>query len=146
MGQMTKQVFFNAPLEKVWGIWADVQTTPSWVDGVKESLLTSASHEGVGLAWKEKCLFGSQLIEAEHRVSEWQRSQKVTVNTQLPFGATLNRTIDFKANSDGQSEIQIQFDWQLGMVAMMIPDETFHQMLSASFDKTAENWKTRAEN
>ena len=64
MDQISKQLFFNAPLDRVWEVWTDVERTPEWVEGVSESKITSSIREGKGLSWNEKCLFGKKVIHS----------------------------------------------------------------------------------
>ena len=144
MGQIQKQLFFTAPLEKVWQVWVDVAKTPEWVEGVTESKITSSLHEGKGLAWEEKCLFGKKMIQMDHEMIEWEPPKRVVIHTGLPMGGSMDRTAEFKPASQG-TEVNILLEWDLGIVGAMIGDEKLQHMMEKSFDLTAAKWKSRVE-
>ena len=144
MGAISKQIFFNAPVEKVWKIWADVEKTPEWVEGVQESKIVSNVREGKGLEWQEKCLFGKQVIQMDHRVKEWEPLKKTFYMTGLPMGGTMETTAEFKPSPQG-TEVNLQAEWDLGMVGMMIGEDKLHHMMDKALTLTSEKWKSKAE-
>jgi uncharacterized protein YndB with AHSA1/START domain len=99
MGSITKQIFFKAPVEKVWGIWTDVEKTPEWVEGVQQSKIVSDVREGKGLEWQEKCLFGKQVIQMDHEVKQWEPLKKTFYRTGLPMGGSMETTAEFQNHS-----------------------------------------------
>ncbi|HXV27838.1 MAG TPA: SRPBCC family protein [bacterium] len=144
MGQIQKQLQFKAPLEKVWRIWTDVEKTPEWVEGVQESKITSTEREGKGLSWKEKCLFGKQVIQMEHEMKEWEPMKRTFAHTGLPMGGTMETAADFREVAGG-TEVDLSVEWDLGFVGGMIGEERLHHMMDKSFNLTADKWKHKAE-
>ncbi len=144
MGSISKQVFFNVPVEKVWSIWADVEKTPEWVEGVQSSKIVSDVREGKGLEWQEKCLFGKQVIQMDHEVKQWEPLKKTFYRTGLPMGGSMETTAEFRPAPQG-TEVNLQVEWDLGMVGMMIGEDKLHHMMDKAFTLTTEKWKARAE-
>ena len=144
MGQISRQLFFNAPPEKVWKVWTDVEQTPQWVEGVQESKITSAVREGKGLEWKEKCLFGKQVIQMDHEMKDWEPLKKTFARTGLPMGGSMETTAEFKPSAQG-AEVHMLVEWDLGMVGMMIGEDKLQHMMEKSFNATMDKWKAKAE-
>ena len=128
MGSLQRQIFFNAPLAKVWKIWTDVEKTPEWVEGVQESKITSPVREGKGLCWKEKCLFGKQVIQMDHELKECEPLKKTFTSTGLPMGGMMETTAEFK-EARGGTEANLLLEWDLGMVGAMIGEEKLQHMM-----------------
>ena len=145
MGQIQKQLFFNAPLEKVWKIWTDVEKTPEWVEGVQESKITSSVREGKGLSWKERCLFGKQVIQMDHEIKEWEPLKRTLTKTGLPMGGTMETIADFRQTPQG-TEVNVSVEWDLGIAGAFIGEDKLHHMMEKSFDLTTATWKVKAEN
>ena len=155
MAQISKQLFFNAPLERVWKIWTDVEKTPEWVEGVQESKITSTAREGKGLAWNEKCLFGKKVIQMDHEIREWEPNKRTVIKTGLPMGGTMERIAEFKEvlgtgpKEQGgpvpKTEVNVSLEWDLGMIGAFFDEDKLLHMRSKSFDLTAANWKAKAE-
>ena len=99
MGTISKQLFISAPLEKVWRIWSDVEKTPDWVEGVKESKILSSVRAGKGLEWEEKCAMGGQIVQMQHEVREWEEKKKTAYYTKLPMGAVMETSAPMKLGS-----------------------------------------------
>ena len=144
MGPINKQIFFNAPLARVWKIWTDVEKIPEWVEGVQSSEITSSIREGKGLEWKEKCQFGKQVIQMDHTIKEWIAKQKTRTQTGLPMGGMMETTAEFRENA-GVTEVNMQVEWDLGMVGMIIGEDKLNHMMNKSFDLTTMKWKAKAE-
>jgi carbon monoxide dehydrogenase subunit G len=144
MGEIQKQIFFNAPVEKVWGIWTNVEKTPEWVEGVQESRITSGVREGRGLEWTEKCQFGKQVISMDHEIKDWEPLKKTFAKTGLPMGGSMETTAEFKPSPQG-TEVLLHVEWDLGMVGAIIGEEKLQHMMQKSFDATTAKWKAKAE-
>ncbi|MBI3312717.1 MAG: SRPBCC family protein [Candidatus Omnitrophica bacterium] len=144
MGQIQKQLSFNAPLEKVWKIWTDVEKTPEWVEGVQQSRLTSAAREGRGLSWNEKCQFGKNVIQMDHEITEWEPLKRTVIRTGLPMGGSMERVAEFKSAGQG-TEVSLSLEWDLGMVGAFIEEAKLQHMMEKTFDLTAAKWKAQAE-
>ncbi len=145
MGTITKQLFFDAPLEVVWSIWTDVEKTPEWTEGVRASRIISATKYGPGLCWEEKCFFASTMVDMEHKIVIWEEKKKTVIRTLLPMGASLEKIAEFKP-AGNLVEANLSLEWNLGFASALISDEKFSEMLESSFQSTVEKWKKRAEN
>ena len=156
MGSLSKQIFFNAPLEKVWKIWTDVEKTPEWVEGVQSSKITSPIKEGKGLEWEEKCVFGKQTIQMDHAMKEWDVLKKTFARTGLPMGGSMETTAEFRSVGAGSprpgegtsplhTEVNLLVEWDLGMVGMMIGEDKLHHMMDKALSATTSKWKAKAE-
>jgi uncharacterized membrane protein len=144
MGQISKQIFFKAPVEVVWKIWTDVEKTPEWVEGVLQSAIVSATKYGPGLEWEEKGFFGSTPVDMEHKMVMWEEKKKTVTRTNLPMGATMEKIAEFRS-AGSESEVQIQVEWNLGVASMFLSDEKMAEMTEKSLNATAAKWKQRAE-
>ena len=144
MGSISKQIFFNASLDRAWKIWTDVEKTPEWVEGVQSSKITSVVREGKGLEWEEKCVFGKQTIQMDHVVKECDPQKKMFTRTGLPMGGSMETTAEFKPSAQG-AEVNLLVEWDLGMVGMMIGEDKLQHMMEKSLDATVQKWKTKAE-
>ncbi len=144
MNQITKQLFIKAPIEKVWQIWVDVEKTPEWVHGVKESRVTGIVKEGKGLEWQEKCLLDGRPVEMEHEFTEFEPLKRTVIKTALPMGGSLERVVEFRQSAENV-EINASLTWDLGMISMFVPEEQIRGALDKSFSETAKNWKAKAE-
>ncbi len=145
MGTISKQVFFTVSPEKVWKIWTDIEKTPDWVEGVKESKILSDVREGKGLEWEEKCLMGGQTVQMQHEAREWEPLKKTAYSTKLPMGATMETAAEFSEYAKAQTELNVEISWNLGILSMMITDEKFEEMIDKAFSKTLERLKVKAE-
>ena len=145
MGQISKQIFFKAPLEIVWKIWTDVEKNPEWVEGVRESKIVSATKHGPGLTWEEKGMFGSTPVEMEHKIVVWDEKKKTVIRTNLPMGASMEKIAEFRSVGS-ESEVQIQIDWSLGVASMFLSEEKMAEMTGKSLEATVMKWKRKAEN
>ena len=144
MPQISKQIFFNAPLEKVWNIWVGVERTSAWVYGVQESKVESAGEKGLGFCWSEKCAFGKKVIQMDHKFTEWQPLKRTVISTGLPMGGTMERVADFTVSPQG-TEANVSMEWDLGMVGAFFDEDKLTHMMQKSFDETARQWKELAE-
>lgn len=145
MGTISKQVFFSVSPQKVWKIWTDIEKTPDWVEGVKESKILSGVREGKGLEWEEKCLMGGQTVQMQHEAREWENFKKTAYATKLPMGATMETSAEFSEYAKEQTELNVEISWNLGILSMMITDEKFEEMIDKAFSKTLERLKVKAE-
>ena len=144
MGQISKQIFFKAPMENVWKVWTDVEKTPEWVDGVKESTVTSATKYGPGLSWDEKCVFSGKLIDVSHKIVVWEEKKKTVIRTGLPMGGSMQRIVEFRS-AQGGTEANVQIEWDLGIVASFFSEDQLSDLMDKNFERTGDNWKRKAE-
>jgi carbon monoxide dehydrogenase subunit G len=144
MNSLTKNILIKAPLEKVWGILADVSRMVEWVDGVKESERTGAITEGKGLRWREACELDRQHIETELEMTVWEPMTKAVIQSKLPMNGSMTRTHYFQEKPEGV-EVSVEVVWDLGIAGMLLGEEKVRRILDQSFSNTLANWKDRAE-
>jgi uncharacterized membrane protein len=144
MDFIEKNITVNAPVEKVWQVWTDVAHTPDWVEGVEESIITSTVKEGKGLSWKEKCLFGKQVIQMDHEFTTWEPLKKTVIRSGLPMGGTMERTAEFESHG-ATTQVKAVLEWDLGMVGAFIGEDKLKHMMGKSFDLTIAKWKAKIE-
>lgn len=159
MNSLTKKILINAPLEKVWGILADVTRMPEWVDGVKESERTGAVREGKGLRWHEACVLDRQHIEVEQEMTVWEPMKHAVIQSKLPMNGSMTRTHFFhekpggppvkqgeaRPSSQGGVEVSVEVSWDLGIAGMLLGEQKVRNILDQSFENTLANWKDLAE-
>ena len=144
MGNLSKKILINTPLEKIWTILGDVARMSEWVDGVKESERTGAVKEGEGLRWRESCVLDRQHIEVEHEMTVWESMKKAVIQSKLPMNGSMMRTHHFQEKPEGV-EVSVEFSWDLGIAGMLLGEEKVRNILDQSFENTLANWKDRAE-
>ena len=144
MNSLTKKILINAPIEKIWGILADVSRMSEWVDGVKESERTGEVCEGKGVRWRESCVLDRQHIEVEHEMKEWEPMKRAVIQSVLPMNGSMRRTHDFAEKQEGV-EVTAEFSWDLGIAGMLLGEQKVRGILDQSFENTLENWKELAE-
>lgn len=144
MNTIEKRILFKSTPQKIWAILIDVEKTPFWVDGVRESKRTGGETEGVGLAWTEKCVLGLQQVEIENEFTEWDEEVFAAIRSTLPMGGVLDRIINIEEIPEGIS-VSVRIDWEWNIADMMIGKEKIRHMLEKSLDKTLQNWKKRSE-
>ena len=145
MNQIKLDVQFDAPVEKVWKILADVTTTPEWVHGVKASI---ASDEGVarkGFCWEEKISIDGQNADVNHQFVEWAPQSHAAIKTELPMGGWMRKEFNF-LEENGKAKMQIEMTWNLGILEMLAGPAKVHAALEKSLHKTLEAWSLRAKN
>jgi len=143
---------FNAPLEKVWAILADIEKTPEWVHGVKAS---SVSDEGVarkGFCWEEKVSIDGQNADVRHEFADWEFHKRAVIKTDLPMGGWMRKRFIFSPlpsslpagaeKSDG-CLLSIEMTWNLGILEMLAGPAKVHTALEKSLNQTLQNWKAR---
>ena len=144
MPTLSKSIVINAPLEKIWAIFADIRRTPEWVDGVKESERTGAVREGKGMRWRESCELDRQHIEVEHEMKVWEPVSRAVIQSALPMNGSMTRTLAFDPKPKGV-EVTVEFLWDLGIAGMLLGEQKVRNILDQSFENTLANWKDLAE-
>lgn len=143
MNQYHKTLLFSAPLEKVWGIWIDVEKTPEWVHGVEASE-PGEGEMSEGYSWKEMCQFDNMPVPMEHTVTDYEPLRRTVIFTVLPMGGTLEKKVLFKASGSG-TQVDMEATWDLGMIGVFLNPEKIREKMEEGFERTAERWKERAE-
>lgn len=143
MNQIKLDVQFDAPLEKVWAILADVTTTPEWVSGVKQSIPVDEGVARKGFCWEEKVSIDGQNADVSHEFVEWQALKNAAIKTSLPMGGWMRKSFHF-SDQDGKTSLQIEMTWNLGILEMLAGPAKVYTALEKSLLKTLENWKRRA--
>lgn len=145
MNGIRKEINFDVCSEKVWQVWKDVEKTSEWVDGVSLSRIMSESKEGLELHWREKCKVGGFDVQVDHYVKAWDEAKKVSVHSALPMGGSMNREIEFVNLGYESSKVYLTLTWNLGMAGSLFSDKQMEEMMDRSLDRTAKNWKQKAE-
>ena len=154
---------FDAPIEKVWAILADVTTTPEWVYGVKQSIATDEGKARKGFCWEEKVSIDGQNADIQNEFVEWVSQKHAAIKTSLPMGGWMRKVFVFSpllgfvlppkdgsvlaSGKTGQGEgclLSIEMTWNLGILEMLAGPAKVHAALEKSLHKTLENWKLRA--
>ena len=144
MNSLSKKILINAPLEKVWGILADVTRMSEWVDGVKESERTGTVREGKGLRWNEACVLDRQHIEVAQEMTVWEPMKQAVIQSKLPMNGSMTRTHFFHEKPEGV-EVSVEISWDLGIAGMLLGEQKVRNILDQSFENTLANWKDFAE-
>ncbi|HRK62283.1 MAG TPA: SRPBCC family protein [Candidatus Omnitrophota bacterium] len=143
MNQIKLEVEFEAPLEKVWAILADTATTPEWVHGVKQSIVTDEGVARKSFCWEEKVSIDGQNADVSHEFVEWEPMKHAAIKTELPMGGWMRKVFNFSENA-GKVKMEIEMTWNLGILEMLAGPAKVHVALEKSLLKTLENWKVRA--
>lgn len=139
---LEKEITLEAPLEKVWAVWTDVEKSPQWVSGVKESRITGEIREGLGMKWRELALLGGLSVPMEHTMAAWDLHRHAEIVTELPMGGSMRRKLDFLSAS-GKTRVLFKMDWDLGGAGFFLrPDEQM-RIISESLEETICGWKRR---
>jgi len=144
MNSLIKKILINAPIEKAWGLLADVRRMSEWVDGVKASERTGAVTEGKGLRWRESCELGRQHLETENEITVWEPMTRAVIEGKLPMNGVMKRTHLFEKKPDGV-EVSVKVEWDLGIAGMLLGEQKVRDILDQSFSATMLNWKEKAE-
>ncbi len=62
----------------------------------------------------------------------------------FPVPLDVERAVEFRSTPEGV-EVNVQLEWDLGRVGAFFDEDKLHHMMEKSFDKTAANWKLKAE-
>lgn len=143
MNQIKVDVQFDARLEKVWAILADVTTTPEWVHGVKQSIATDEGVARKGFCWEEKISIDGQNADVQHQFTEWTPQSHAVIKTELPMGGWMRKTFNF-SEQGGKTTLQIEMTWNLGILEMLAGPAKVYTALEKSLLQTLENWKSRS--
>ena len=143
MNQIKLDYQFDAPIEKVWAILADVTTTPEWVHGVKQSIATDEGKARKGFCWEEKVSIDGQNADIQNEFVEWVAQKHAAIKTSLPMGGWMRKVFEL-SESAGKTTLQIEMTWNLGILEMLAGPAKVYTALEKSLHKTLENWKIRA--
>lgn len=161
MNQIKLDYQFDAPIEKVWAILADVTTTPEWVHGVKQSIATDEGKARKGFCWEEKVSIDGQNADIQNEFVEWVAQKHAAIKTSLPMGGWMRKQFQFsplpnslpagaEKGEEGEfSEraegclLSIEMTWNLGILEMLAGPTKVYTALEKSLHKTLENWKIR---
>ncbi len=144
MGSIQKQIFFDASVEKTWSAFIDFSKSPEWVAGVIDSSPLSGEMGTAGQQWREIWEFMTQKIQVDHTLTLCETFQKIEIISQLPFGATMQKSLEFRPREAG-SEVLVQVSWELGFIGSMIGEEAAADVMRKNLDLTAENWQRRVQ-
>lgn len=143
MNQIKLDVQFDAPVEKVWAVLADVQKTPEWVHGVKSCELIDEGLARKGFCWEEKISIDGQNADIQNEFTEWKEHEHAAIKTGLPMGGWMRKQFIF-SEQNGKANLEIEMTWNLGILEMLAGPAKVHAVLEKSLYQTLENWKSRA--
>lgn len=144
MNALTKSILIKAPLEKIWGMLADIHRMPEWVDGVKECERTGTMTEGKGLCWRESCELGRQHIESDNEITVWEPMRHAVIQMKLPMNGVMTRDHVFQTLPEG-IQVTVEVRWDLGIAGIILGEQKVRDILDESFSATLANWKDKAE-
>lgn len=143
MNQIKLDYQFNAPVEKVWAMLADVESTPQWVHGVKSSVATDEGSARKGFCWEEKVSIDGQNADIQNEFVEWVAQKHAAIKTSLPMGGWMRKVFEFSENA-GKTKLQIEMTWNLGILEMLAGPAKVHAALEKSLHLTLTAWQQRA--
>lgn len=143
MNQIKLDYQFDAPVDKVWAILADITKTPEWVHGVKFSAANDEGYARKGFCWEEKVSIDGQNADIQNEFVEWVAQKHAAIKTELPMGGWMRKVFVF-SEQEGKSKLNIEMTWNLGILEMLAGPAKVHAALEKSLHKTLENWKIRA--
>lgn len=144
MNQIKLDVQFDAPVEKVWAVLADVQKTPEWVHGVKSSVASDEGQARKGFCWEEKVSIDGQNADIQNEFVEWKENEQAAIKTELPMGGWMRKVFNFSKLA-GKTKMEIEMTWNLGILEMLAGPTKVYAALEKSLHKTLEAWKLRAQ-
>ncbi len=142
MNKIEEKCQFDAPIEKVWAVLADTNSTPEWVHGVKASNALDEGEARKGFCWEEKISIDGQNADVQHQFTEWFLHQKAVIKTSLPMGGMMIKQFIFSKKDYG-SELSITMEWDLGILEMLAGPAKVQAALEKSLRQTLEAWNTR---
>jgi len=144
VNQIKMECQFDAPVEKVWKILADVTTTPEWVHGVKVSIASDEGMARKGFCWEEKISIDGQNADVNHQFVEWTPQSHAAIKTELPMGGWMRKQFDF-SEENGKAKMKIEMTWNLGILEMLAGPTKVYAALEKSLHLTLAAWQQRAQ-
>lgn len=96
--QLSVQV--NAPVERVFAIFSDVQKSEEWVKGITKLEMLSDVTSGVGTRWREtRIMFGKEATE-EMEISAYEPNKSYEVTAEN-MGMNYHTLFTFTPSGDG---------------------------------------------
>jgi uncharacterized membrane protein len=97
----------DAPVERVWTVFADLPVRPAWMSTVESVELLSTEPFGVGTAWRETRVVADQArVVEELRVVACTPGRSVTLASP-GIGADYRMTYTFTPQSPARTEMRI---------------------------------------
>jgi uncharacterized protein YndB with AHSA1/START domain len=86
MGEIEVRVKIRAPIEKVFGFIANVETHPQYADFCKQVVFTSDRREGVGATFRQTVHRGGKTHDVYSTFVRWEPPHNVTWVNDTPSG------------------------------------------------------------
>lgn len=86
MGEIEVRVKIRAPIEKVFGFIANVETHPRYADFCKQAVFTSERREGVGATFRQTVHRGGKTYDVHSTFVRWEPPHNVTWVNDTPRG------------------------------------------------------------
>ncbi|MGE3706206.1 MAG: SRPBCC family protein [Vicinamibacterales bacterium] len=102
---VTNQV--TAPLDKVFGMFTDVEHAPEHVDGIKEVEMLTPGAFGLGTRWRETREVLGRLDDAEMEVTAFERNKTYTI-THHKAGTRVDTVFTFEPSPAG-TKVTVEF-------------------------------------
>jgi uncharacterized membrane protein len=97
----------EAPVERVWAVFADLPTRPRWLSTVESVKLLSDGAFGVGSAWRETRVVADEAkVVEELRVIACTPGRSVTLSSP-GIGADYRMTYTFTPEGEAQTDVRI---------------------------------------
>jgi len=131
-----KTIVINAPIEKVWRIFCDVDKWSSWQKEISSSEINGSFKEGVSFDWQSNGL-------SIHSTLNTVNSQKKIVWSGPAFGSFAIHSWNFK-NLNGRTLVEVNESMEGWLVAVF--ESKFQSGLDTSITHWLNDLKTESEN
>jgi carbon monoxide dehydrogenase subunit G len=84
MLRVAESITINRPVDDVWQFLIELENTPKWDTGVRETRKTSPGPAGMGTTFQNIGPFLGRESVREYKVTEFERPRKVTVELAKP--------------------------------------------------------------
>jgi uncharacterized protein YndB with AHSA1/START domain len=72
MATLEISIVINRPIEEVFAFVSNPESSPKWISGISESMITSAGPIGVGTTYRSVLTFMGRRIETEAEFTEFE--------------------------------------------------------------------------
>ena len=130
--------------EQLWEVLADFPNIADWYGGLKTSVSTSESANGVGAT--RHCEL-APMGAIDERILEWDEGEHVKISAFKYEKAPIKNAIaDFRITPDGdQTRLDLSFDFTpKGGVAGRAATPALKAALTKGFNQMLEDWDTAA--
>lgn len=106
--QVKTEIYINAPIDKVFDVFADIKNAESRIEGISKIEILSEVKSGVGTRWREtRVIFGKEATE-EMEISKLEKNKMYEV-VAASNGAEYRTIFDFK-EVNGGTKVEMIFE------------------------------------